>query len=184
MNDIPELVDVDFERKWHLAEGETDAAVTKAEHALLRCYEGFARWQSACLGAEADLVVSGPEDSLLHLIRMHDTPKSMTELLRMTNRVDVPNVQYALRKLGKAGLNEKIGSGRAGVTNAITPKGRDLTERYAALRQHLLIEDVKATDGLVPGLEEAARALNALSGVYQKAVFLAEARSRRRRGDT
>ena len=179
MSKKAELSNVDFDREWHLAKNEDDTALTKVEHALMRCYEGFARWQSACLAAEGDLTVTGPENTLLHLIRMHETKKSMVDLMRVTNRDDIPNVQYALRKLRKAGLIKKHGAGRSGVTYSITDEGRKLTERYAILRQTLLVDELGTLKEMAVKLEEASSALNVLSGAYQKAAFLAETHARR-----
>ena len=51
-----------------------------------------------------DLAATGPENALLHIIRMNDRPKTMKDLARLTNRDDMPNMQYSLRKLMGAGL--------------------------------------------------------------------------------
>jgi predicted MarR family transcription regulator len=83
---------------------------TELEFALMRTYEGFARWQSECLASVADVAASGPENALLHIIRMNERPKTIKDLARLTNRDDVPNIQYSLRKLIGAGLVERKGT--------------------------------------------------------------------------
>lgn len=70
----------------------------------MRTFEGFGRWQSECLASVSTLAATGPENALLHIIRMNERPKGIKDLVRLTNRDDVPNIQYSLRKLIGAGL--------------------------------------------------------------------------------
>jgi predicted MarR family transcription regulator len=73
---------------------------------------------------------------------MNDRPKSIKDLARLTNRDDVPNIQYSLRKLIGAGLVERKGSGRSGVTYEVTVEGRRVTDDYGALRRRLLMSAI------------------------------------------
>ncbi|MFN6976853.1 MAG: winged helix DNA-binding protein, partial [Gemmobacter sp.] len=106
--------------RWHLAQSAVEVATTELEFALMRTTEGFARWQSECLASVVDLAATGPENAMLHIIRMNDRPKSIKDLARLTNRDDVPNIQYSLRKLIAAGLVRRQGAGRAGVSYEVT----------------------------------------------------------------
>lgn len=153
---------------WHLAQGPGEVDATELEFALMRTFEGFGRWQSECLASVSDLAATGPENALLHIIRMNDRPKSIKELARLTNRDDVPNIQYSLRKLIGAGLALRKGSGRSGVTYEVTEEGRRVTDDYAALRRQLLIKAVASVPGFSARLAEATRTLNLLSGIYEE----------------
>ena len=153
---------------WHLAQSETEVDFTELEFALMRCFEGFGRWQSECLGSVCDLAAQGPENALLHIIRMNERPKSIKDLARLTNRDDVPNIQYSLRKLIGAGLVQREGSGRSGVTYRVTEEGRRVTDDFDALRRRLLIEAIEALPGFADRLGEATRTLNLLSGIYEE----------------
>ena len=105
-----------LDRSWHLARTPQEMDVAEIEYALIRCFEAFGHWQAECLASVADFAASGPENALLHMIRMNDRPKSVRDLAHMANRQDVPNIQYSLRKLIKGGLVVRSGSGRSGVT--------------------------------------------------------------------
>jgi len=159
--------------RWHLSENAAEVCTTELEFALMRAFEGFGRWQSECLASVSDLAASGPENALLHIIRMNDRPKSIKELARLSNRDDIPNIQYSLRKLVGAGLVEKQGAGRTGVTYSATAAGRKVTDQYGAIRRKLLVERIQGVPGLSDQLQEATRALNILTGIYEEAARMA-----------
>lgn len=162
-----------LDRPWHLAGSAAEIETTEAEFALMRTFEGLGRWQSECLASVCDLAATGLENAMLHIIRMHDRPKSIRDLARMTNRDDVPNIQYSLRKLMAAGLVVRKGSGRTGVTYEVTPEGRRVTDEYADLRRRLLIAAIESLPGFSDRLAEASRTLNILSGIYEEAARVA-----------
>lgn len=154
--------------RWHLARSAVEVDTTELEFALMRAFEGFDRWQTECLSSVLDLAATGPEDAMPHIIRMNDRPKTIKDLVRLTNRDDVPNIQYSLRKLIGAGLIVRKGSGRSGVTCEVTEEGRRVTEDYGALRRRLLIAAVEGVPGFAARLAEATRTLNLLSGIYEE----------------
>ena len=153
---------------WHLSEGPVEVATTELEFALMRTFEGFGRWQSECLASVSDLDATGPENALLHIIRMNDRPKTIKDLGRLTNRDDIPNIQYSLRKLIGAGLILRKGAGRSGVTYEVTEIGRRVTDDYGAIRRRLLIQAIEGVPGFADRLAEATRTLNLLSGIYEE----------------
>lgn len=158
---------------WHLAQTGAEVAVTELEFALMRAFEGFGRWQSECLAGVCKLAASGPENALLHVIRMHERPKSIKELARLTNRDDVPNIQYSLRKLIGGGLVVRKGAGRTGVNYEVTPEGRKVTDDYGVLRRRLLLAELDNLPGFATRLAETARVLNVLTGIYEEAARVA-----------
>ena len=158
---------------WHLALDAPEVDTTELEFALMRAFESFGQWQTECLASVCDLAATGPENALLHLIRMNDRPKSMRDLARLTNRDDVPNMQYSLRKLLKSGLVLRKGSGRSGVTYVVTDEGRRVTEEYAAVRRRLLIAAIVEVPGFHERLADAARSLTLLGGIYAEAARVA-----------
>lgn len=156
--------------RWHLAREPAEIALTEMEFALMRVNEGFGRWQSECLASVCDLAASGPENALLHIIRMNDRPKSIKDLARLTNRDDVPNIQYSLRKLIGAGLVIRQGSGRSGVTYEVTDAGERVCEDYANLRRRVLLDALQTVPDMPERLTEVAQVLNLLSGIYAEAA--------------
>ncbi|MCC6001329.1 MAG: winged helix DNA-binding protein [Pararhodobacter sp.] len=164
--DVRKSTAIDYH--WHLAQSETEVDFTELEFALMRCFEGFGRWQSECLGSVSDLAAQGQENALLHIIRMNERPKSIKDLARLTNRDDIPNIQYSLRKLIAAGLVLREGSGRSGVTYRVTDEGRRVTDDFGTLRRRLLIEAIENLPGFADRLSDATRTLNLLSGIYEE----------------
>lgn len=162
-----------FDYQWHLAKSPEEVEATELEFALMRTFEGFGRWQSECLASVCDLAATGPENALLHIIRMNERPKSMKDLVRLTNRGDVPNIQYSLRKLIGAGLVLRKGAGRSGVSYEVTGEGRRVTDDYGKLRRRLLLAEIAALPGFSARLAEAARTLNVLSGLYEEVARVA-----------
>lgn len=180
-NDNADTQKLDFH--WHLAQDSVEIATTELEFALMRTFEGFGRWQSECLASVCDLSASGPENALLHIIRMNERPKSIKELAHLTNRDDIPNIQYSLRKLIKAKLIEKKGAGRTGVTYSATHLGYQVTSDYAELRRSLLIKEVRNLSGFPERIEEAIHTLSLLTGIYEEAVRVAATHKRSPRED-
>lgn len=167
------------DRRWHLARTPLEIEVTEAEYALMRCYEAFGRWQAECLATVIEFSASGPENALLHIIGMNDRPKTIRDLAHMANREDIPNIQYSLRKLLKADLILRAGSGRTGVTYEVTPLGRRVVEDYADVRSVLLIEAMRRVPKLTDRLEEVAHTLELMIGIYEQAARAAATHRRR-----
>jgi len=171
-----------IDRRWHLAETATEVDTTELEFAVMRTFESFGRWQSECLAGVIDFAASGPENALLHVIRMNDRPKSVKELARLMNRDDVPNIQYSLRKLIGAGLVERHGSARSGVSYTVTERGREVTEKYAAIRRALLIAAIENVPDFPNRLADATRTLNLLAGIYEEVSRVAATHRRPQTG--
>ena len=178
-----DAADASLDYRWHLAQSGVEIDTTELEFALMRSFEGFGRWQSECLASVCDLAATGPENALLHIIRMNERPKTIKDLARLTNRDDVPNIQYSLRKLIGAGLVERKGAGRSGVTYEVTGEGRRVTDDYGAVRRRLLLAAVQNLPGFSDRLAEATRTLNLLSGIYEEIARTA-ATHRRGQGQT
>lgn len=159
--------------RWHLSQNAVEVATTELEFALMRAFEGFGRWQSECLAGVTGFAATGPENALLHIIRMNDRPKSIKDLARLTNRDDIPNIQYSLRKLIRAGFVVRQGAGRSGVTYDVTEDGRAVTDEYGALRRKLLIAAIENLPGYADRMGEAARTLNLLIGIYEEVSRMA-----------
>jgi predicted MarR family transcription regulator len=163
-----------LDKHWHLATDDFEVGLTELEFSIFRVSAAFERWQGDCLGCCHGQTFSGTDTALLHVIRMHDRPKSISEMARLLKRDDLSNLQYGTRKLLKAGLIEK--SRQAGskkdVTYQVSELGRDITDRYARFRKELLISVTRATAGTID-FESLARALNMMSAMYDQASCVA-----------
>lgn len=165
---------------WHLADDAFGVALTDLEYAVMRTYESFVRWQAECLAAVTGAALTGQDNALLHIIRMHDRPKTIKDLLHLTNRQDVPNMQYGLRKLLKLGFIERQGSGRVGVYYRATEDGAQVCDDYAKLRKKLLLEAAKNYPAFKQHSHDAGAHLEVLEKLYESATR--EAATFHRRG--
>lgn len=168
--------DIGLDRHWHLAGDEHEIAVSEMEYSLMRCFEAFGHWEAECFAAVSGLQqMNGSDTAILHVIRMKERPKGIKEIGRLMNRDDIPNLQYSIRKLLKAGLVEKCAhsSHRQGVTYQATQHGREVTEAYARLRSRLLMDFTRSVSNFEEALVRSSRTLDLLSGMYEQAARIA-----------
>ena len=156
---------------WHLARTETERRLSDFEFRLERLAQAYYRWKAACLAAVCDVPLTGDDVAVLNVVRMGDEPKRLSEVGQLLNRVDVPNLQYAARKLVRAGLIEtEGGSSRKETRYRATATGRSVTEAYAALRAATLPPMLDALDGWAANSETASIHLDLISSLYAQAA--------------
>ncbi|HZE52387.1 MAG TPA: winged helix DNA-binding protein [Bradyrhizobium sp.] len=159
---------------WHLARTETERRLSEFEFGLERLAQAYYRWKAACLAAVCDVPLTGDDVAVLNVVRMGDEPKRLSEIGQLLNRVDVPNLQYATRKLVRAGLIETEGSSSRKETRyRATATGRSVTEAYAALRAATLPPMLEALDGWAPKSETTRMQLELISSLYAQAAQVA-----------
>jgi predicted MarR family transcription regulator len=156
---------------WHLARTETERRLSDFEFRLERLAQAYYRWKAACLAAVCGVPLTGDDVAVLNVVRMGDEPKRLSEVGQLLNRVDVPNLQYAARKLVRAGLIEtEGGSSRKETRYRATATGRSVTEAYAALRAATLPPMLDALDGWAAKSETASIHLDLISSLYAQAA--------------
>jgi predicted MarR family transcription regulator len=159
---------------WHLARTETERRLSDFEFGLERLAQAYYRWKAACLAAVCDVPLTGDDVAVLNVVRMGDEPKRLSEIGQLLNRVDVPNLQYATRKLVRAGLIEtEGGSSRKETRYRATTTGRSVTEAYAALRAATLPPMLEALDGWAAKSETTSTHLDLISSLYAQAAQIA-----------
>lgn len=163
-----------LDRHWHLAATELEVGVTELEFSILRVSAAFERWQGDCLGCCHGHTFSGTDTALLHVVRMHERPKSISELSRLLKRDDLSNLQYSVRKLLKAGLIEKArqAGSKKDVVYQMSPLGLEVTDQYAQFRKELLMSLIEAAGGKID-FAASTRALNVMSAMYDQASCVA-----------
>ena len=96
------------------------------------------------------------------------------EVGQLLNRVDVPNLQYATRKLVRAGLIETEGySSRKETRYRATEHGRAVTEAYAEFRAATLPPMLDALEGWPVKSEATKLQFDAIAGLYAQAAQIA-----------
>ncbi|QIB64181.1 winged helix DNA-binding protein [Kineobactrum salinum] len=167
-----------FDRHWHMSTDSHEIALSEIEFSIFRIFTAFNRWMddlTRCCQDETEQSCSGIDFALLNLVRMHDRPKSVSELARLMNRDDMPNIQYSIRKLTKSGLIEKLGTqgNKKGATYRTTDRGVVATNLYAKYRRELLIPLTRAISNSDVRMEEVANMLTLMSGIYDQAACVA-----------
>jgi predicted MarR family transcription regulator len=159
---------------WHLARTETERQLSDYEFRLERLAQAYYRWKAACLAAVCDVPLTGDDVAVLNVVRMGDEPKRLSEIGQLLNRVDVPNMQYATRKLVRAGLIETEGSSSRKETRyRATDSGREVTEAYAALRATTLPPMLDALDGGAANLATTSIQMDLVTSLYGQAAQVA-----------
>ena len=165
---------------WHLARSETERQLCDFEFGLERLTQAYYRWKAACLAAVCDVPLTGDDVTVLNVVRMGDEPKRLSEIGQLLNRVDVPNLQYATRKLVRVGLIETEGSSSRKETRyRVTAKGHSVTEAYAALRTATLPPMLEGLDGWAAKAETTSTHLDLIASLYAQAAQIAITRRHR-----
>jgi predicted MarR family transcription regulator len=138
------------------------------EQALICASEAFYRFAGAALGAVGrEHNLSGEEQVILQQLMFAAKPRSVSDLSRFSNRDDISNIQYSLRKLAAAGLIEKVpGSTNRDTRYRPTHMAKDLTEALVAVRRDHLIGPSANIANVDKQLEAATRAMSLLTGLY------------------
>lgn len=162
----------DFDKRWHLSTTPIEISLTELEFSLFRSFEAFSRWQSECLATVTGEPMSGTDNAILHMVRMRGRPKSIKEIAMLLNRDDMPNLQYAVRKLLKNELITKDcdDNQRKGVRYAVTEKGIRVTDDFSDIRRRVLVEFSKH---LQDDLNAASRTLELMAGIFDQSARIA-----------
>ena len=92
---------------WHLATTDREAALSEFEWTLLRWHESYARFTRESLARASNTPLTPQEIMILHIIRIHDRPKTTRMIANLLNRTDIQNLQYSMRKLDRAEAGEQ-----------------------------------------------------------------------------
>jgi len=138
------------------------------EQALICASEAFYRFAGIILGAEGKAAnLTGHENVILQQLMYLPKPRSVSDLSRFTNRDDISNIQYSLRKLAAAGLIEKVpGTANRDTRYRPTAAGRALTEAMVSRRLELLINPSTNLKDVEAQLRAATAAMSLLTGLY------------------
>lgn len=151
----------------HLASSE-GWQLSEFEYGLIIAFNGFSRWMSKCMSAAGMPDLSSLEILALHNINHRAKHKKLSDITFLLNIEDAHVVNYALKKLLKAGLivGEKRGKE---MFYSTTQEGYDVCDRYRIIREQCLLDSLKHMDGSNDELSEMGSALRTLSGLYDQA---------------
>lgn len=151
----------------HLA-GTEGWQLSEFEYGLIIAYNGFSRWMNKCMAAAGQPDLSSLEILVLHNINHREKHKKLSDITFLLNMEDSHVVNYAIKKLQKAGLiaGEKRGKEMFYSTTKI---GFEYCERYREVREQCLLDSLKHMDRSNDELSDIASALRSLSGLYDQA---------------
>ena len=155
----------------HLGESSLELELYELQHAAICYMEAFYRYIEMQLHlAASETNLSGADCVLLHAIRIGDRPKSIRELQLYTNRSDIANIQYGVKKLAAAGLIERARQTKRaagqGAVYTLTARGRKVTDDYVRARKSLIAMIPQASDGVIADARTATRLLLQMTGLY------------------
>ena len=151
------------------------AELSEVEYGLIVASNAFGLWTvRGTAAAQADfpeMADLGVIDILsLHSVNHRGRPKKLADICFKLNVEDTHVVNYALKKLIRAGLISSEKQGKE-VLYSTTTHGRDLIQRYRRIREACLVDAFSALGEVdAPSLSELARQLRALSGLYDQAA--------------
>lgn len=153
---------------WHLAGNEDEIKVTDFELQLWRVFYGLQRWQEECEKNANGNILSSNELAILHIVRMKNRPKTLTDIERFLNRNDTHNIRYSINKLLKMELIKKTKSAFSGKNYyfEITDEGKKDTDNYSRMRKFILIHMFKES-GL--DLKDLTKSLTKIKAIYDEA---------------
>lgn len=142
--------------------------LSEFEYGLIIAHNGFSRWMSKCMSASGMPDLTPLEILVLHNINHREKHKRLSDIAFLLNIEDSHTVNYALKKLQKAGLIKGEKRGKE-MFYSTTQEGFDLCDRYRDVREQCLLDSLNHTVKSNDELSEIAAALRTLSGLYDQA---------------
>jgi predicted MarR family transcription regulator len=151
------------------------AAETSAfEYGLYIASNAFNRWIVRCMAAAGYPDLGALDVMVLHTVNHRARDKKLADICFVLNIEDSHTVNYALKKLTRAGLVAGDKRGKE-IFYATTKEGQGACVKYREVREDCLITAFSAFGGDKAGelneqIGEAADLLRALSGLYDQAA--------------
>lgn len=153
----------------HLADGGAPA-LSEFEYGLFISSNAFERWIVRCMAGAGYPDFSSLEVMVVHSVNHRARDKRLADICFVLNIEDAHLVNYALKKLVRAGLVETEKRGKETVYRT-TDEGAEACARYRTVRESCLVETIAALGHFDEAeIASVARFLRALSGLYDQAA--------------
>lgn len=143
--------------------------LSEYEYGLIIAFNGFSRWMTRCMAAAGNAGMNPTEILVLHHVNHRDRKKRLSDIAFQLNLEDMHTVNYALKKLAKAGLIDGERRGKE-IFYSTTKAGAALCETYRRVREDCLVESLSVMDVRPEDLSRIAATLRTLSGFYDQAA--------------
>ena len=153
---------------------ERAAELSSYEYGLILAFNAFSRWIVRCMAAAGYPELGYLEVLVLHQVNHRDREKRLADLCFVLNIEDTHLVNYALKKLMKLGLIERVRRGKEN-SYAASAEGAELCAKYREVREDCLVNAFEAFggeggEGIAGQIDETADLLRGLSGLYDQAA--------------
>jgi len=153
----------------HLADGGAPA-LSEFEYGLIISGNAFDRWIVRCMAAAGYPDFNRLDVLVLHTVNHRARDKRLADVCFVLNIEDTHLVNYALKKLVKAGLVTAEKRGKESLYRT-SDEGAEACRRYREVREPCLVETVKSLGNFDEDeIAAVARFLRALSGLYDQAA--------------
>lgn len=151
----------------HLASGPFPE-VSEFEFGLILAGNAFNRWVVRAMSAAGYPDLSSLEVLVLHTVRHRGRPKKLADICLVLNIEDTHTVNYAIKKLIKAGLVQDVRTGKEKTVTA-TVIGQAACEKYRDIREALLLRAIGDLGVDPERVSDLAALLRLMSGQYGQA---------------
>jgi predicted MarR family transcription regulator len=152
----------------HLASGRSKE-LSEFEFGMIIANNAFSRWMVRCISAAGMKDMTATDVLVLHHINHRAREKKLADIAFILNIEDTHVVNYSLKKLLSLGLVNTEKRGKE-VLYSTNEAGQELCKRYYEIREQLLVSGLTGDEGESYELEELARFLRILSGLYEQAA--------------
>lgn len=143
--------------------------LSEFEFGLYICTNAFQRWIVRCIQASGIPDMNALDVMVIHTVNHRAREKRLSDICFVLNIEDTHLVNYAVKKLLKAGLIDRKKQGKEMYYSA-TDAGREACEKYRAIREDCLITAFGTAGLQGEDVGAAADLLRALSGLYDQAA--------------
>lgn len=142
--------------------------LSELEYGLIMAQNGLLRWITRGMAAAGYPELSALDTMVLHNVTHRSREKRLTDIAFMLNIEDSHTVNYALKKLIKAGLVSGQKRGKE-IFYSATDAGVKACDDYREVRDQCLVDAALTSDGFIAEVGKAATVLRNLSGLYDQA---------------
>ena len=152
----------------HLASEEA-WQLSELEYGLIVANNAFQRWMLRCMSASGGADFAPLDVLVLHNVNHRRRPKRLVDICFLLNIEDQHTVNYALKKLMKAGFVSGEKRGKE-IFYSTTDEGSDLCRQYREVRERCLTSAFKRLGHSHADVRSAAAMLRIISGLYDQAA--------------
>ncbi len=152
----------------HLA-GGAFPEISEFEFGLTLAHNAFQRWIVRAMATAGHPGLTALEVLVLHSVYHRNRPKRLADLCLVLNIEDTHTVNYAIKKLARAGLVQEGRQGKEKTVSA-TPEGAAACERYREIRDALLLSAVGELGFEPEQITRLSTLLRLMSGQYDQAA--------------